>query len=279
MKRILRIIIPTFTAIASAAMAQQAYYKNPDALFSRRPDAAAPISHVQRFGPVGLSIDLIQPAFTMQIKGVEPGSPAMQAGLKQGMIIHSINGEKLADIDPRIQLGNMLTKAEATDGKIRMMVSNKPDSETRELLMQIPVLGQFSDTWPLNCPKSDKIVRNFAEYLKAGGNQGFASFGPLFLLSTGDESDLEHVRKWARSRPSKINGFHTWHSGLGNWALCEYICARATRMCCPRFRPWPTSSSNPRTTAAGATRHRSETSTTVAVAVTSTQAACMRRRC
>jgi len=222
MKRIFGIIIPTLTAIASTAVAQQDYYKNADALFSRRPDATAPISHVQRFGPVGLSIDLIQPAFTMQIQGVEAGSPAMKAGLKQGMIIHSINGEKLAEIDPRIQLGNMITKAEAADGKIAMVVSNKPDSEIREVVMQIPVLGQFSKTWPLNCPKSDKIVRNFAEYLKAGGNQGFGSFGPLFLLSTGDASDLEYVRKWARSQPSKIKGFHTWYSGLGNWALCEY---------------------------------------------------------
>lgn len=188
MKRIFAIIIPTLTAIFSAAVAQQTYYKNPDALFSRRPDVAAPISHIQRFGPVGVSIDLMQPAFVMHIQGVEAGSPAMKAGLKQGMIIHSINGEKLADIDPRIQLGDMLTKAEASDGKMAMMVSDKPGNEPREVLVQIPVMGKFSDTWPLNCPKSDKIVRNFAEYLKAGGSQGFGSFGQLFLLSTGDES-------------------------------------------------------------------------------------------
>ncbi len=222
MNRTVGIIIPTLAAIAGAAMAQQDYYKNADAMFSRRPDATAPVSHVQRFGPVGLSIDLIQPAFTMQIQGVEAGSPAMKAGLKAGMVIHSINGEKLADIDPRIQLGNMVTKAEATDGNMAMVVSDKPGGETREVLVQVPVLGRFSESWPMNCPKSDKIVRNFAEYLKAGGNQGFGSFGPLFLLSTGDENDLEHVKKWARSQPSKTKGFHTWHSGLGNWALCEY---------------------------------------------------------
>jgi hypothetical protein len=222
MKRILTLLLPALTAVTSTAVAQQSYYKSPDALFSRRPDPAAPISHVQRFGPVGLSIDLMQPAFTMNIKGVEAGSPAMKAGLKQGMIIHTINGEKLADIDPRVQLGDMITKAEATDGKIAMVVSDKVGGETREMLVQIPILGKFSETWPLNCPKSDKIVRNFAEYLKAGGNPGFGSFGPLFLLSTGDESDLEHVRKWARSRPAKIDGFHTWNAGLGNLALCEY---------------------------------------------------------
>ncbi len=214
--------IPAFVVLSGAAFAQQGYYTDPDALFSKRPDPAAPISHVERFGPVGIAIDLLQPAFVMQIKQVEPGSPAAKAGLKPTMTIHSINGEKLAKIDPRIQLGNMITKAEAADGRMVFLVSDKPDGETREVLVQIPVLGAYSDTWPLNCPKSDKIVRNLAERIKAGSQQGFANLGMLFLLSTGDESDLESVGKWARSRPKKVDGFHTWYSGLGNFALFEY---------------------------------------------------------
>ena len=214
-------LVACIALLPVVANAQQPYYKNPDALFSKRPDPAAPISHVERFGPVGIAIDLMQPAFTMHIKTVEDGSPAMAAGLKPGMIIHSINGEKLADIDPRVQLGNMITKAEADDGKMVMLVSDQPDAEPRPIAIQIPVMGSYSNTWPLNCPKSEKIIRNYAGYLKAGGKQDFA-LGHLFLLSTGDESDLEHVRQWARSRPKQGGNFHTWHSGLGNLALCEY---------------------------------------------------------
>jgi hypothetical protein len=221
MNQLFKFFVPALALISASAYAEPAYYKNPEALFSKRPDPTAPIAHVERFGPVGLAIDLMQPAFTMRIKAVEEGSPAEAAGLKPAMIIHSINGEKLADIDPRIQLGNLITRAEATDGKIVMQVSDEAGTEAREVSMQIPVLGTYSETWPLDCPKSDKIVRNYAEYLKAGGTQGFA-LGHLFLLSTGDESDLEYVRKWARSKPKEGVSFHTWNAGLGNIALCEY---------------------------------------------------------
>ena len=47
----------------------------------------------------------------MKIKNIEEGSPAAATGkLKPGQIIESINGQKLADIDPRIQLGNIITE-------------------------------------------------------------------------------------------------------------------------------------------------------------------------
>ena len=70
---------------------------------------------IDRFGPVGLGIELHQPAFVMKIKNVEEGSPAAATGqLKKGQLIESINGQKLADIDPRIQLAQILGAAVGT---------------------------------------------------------------------------------------------------------------------------------------------------------------------
>lgn len=181
------------------------------------------MTNLTRVGPIGISLDLLQPAFTMRISGIEPGSPAAATGqLKPAMIIESINGKKLADIDPRIQLGNWITKAEATDGRLVLRVADKPGGRNAGgVVVQLPVLGRYSATWPLNCPKSEKIVRNFAEYLKKpGANQGFAGIGMLFLLSTGEESDLEPVRKWARGRNGGSSA--PWHIGYGGLALCEY---------------------------------------------------------
>jgi len=84
------------------------------------------------------------------------------------------------------------------------------------------VIGAYSKTWPVNCPKSDKIVRNFADYLaKPDANPGFGGIGMLFLLSTGKEKALVPVRKWARSvahRPPT----YAWHLGYGGIPLCEY---------------------------------------------------------
>ncbi|HKK18198.1 MAG TPA: DUF6288 domain-containing protein, partial [Opitutales bacterium] len=200
----------------SLASAAESYYKEPS-LFSKRPSANKSLVTIDRFGPVGMSLDLIQPAFTMRIGSIEEGSPAAATGkLKKGQIIESINGEVLKDIDPRIQLAGMITKAEATDGKLRMAIRG----EAEPVVVQLPVLGAYSETWPLNCPKSDKIVRNMADYLGSPeGNKGISDIGMIFLLSTGDEKDLEVVKKWAREMtPSH----YAWYLGFAGIPLCEY---------------------------------------------------------
>lgn len=219
-----RHVLPFLLLLASLASQAQAnsFYKNEHGLFSLRPAADSRVVNLTRFGPVGLSLDLVQPAFTMVVSGVEPSSPAAKTGeLKKGQVIVSINGEPLKDIDPRIQLGNWITGAEATDGKLVLQVADKPGGKTRDVLVQLEVLGEYSETWPLDCPKSDKIVRDFAEYLKTkGSDKGFADIGMLFLLSTGDASDLEYVAQWARAH--KGQSTYPWHIGYGGLALCEY---------------------------------------------------------
>ena len=62
-------------ALASGLAAADSYYKEPP-LFSTAPSPEKSVSTIARFGPVGMGIDLIQPAFTMRIKNIEEGSPA-----------------------------------------------------------------------------------------------------------------------------------------------------------------------------------------------------------
>jgi len=141
-------------------------------------------------GPVGIGLELIQPAFTMRIIKVEPGSSAEATGkLKKGQIIESINGKTLKEIDPRIILGNMITDAEAKDGVLKMMVKDDPKGAAEAVVVKIPALGAYSDTWQVNCKKSDKIVRNFAEFLAKVDKPGYGA--ALFLLSTGEQGDLD----------------------------------------------------------------------------------------
>jgi len=210
------------TLFTASALTGATDYYTGESLFSTRPDVEDEVTHITRWGPVGMSIDLIQPAFTMRINGVEPGSPAAATGaLAEGDIIHSVNGEQLRDIDPRIQLGNWITAAETADGKLVLEVADADTGATREVTVQLEPIGTYSETWPLDCPKSGRIVRDLAEYLKSEGNEkGFADIGMLFLLSTGDESDLEYVAEWARSHQG--NWTYPWHIGYGGLALCEY---------------------------------------------------------
>lgn len=173
---------------------------------------------IDHIGPIGIGLELRQPAFTMHLVSVEPGSPAATTGkLKPGQIIESINGKVLKDEDPRIILGRLISDAEAKDGILKMMVKDKPDATAQEVIVKIPVMGTYSDTWPVNCEKSNKIVRNFADFLSKSP-MGYGS--ALFLLSTGEEKDLDVVRNWF-SKGGNAGGY-PWDTGYNGPAICEY---------------------------------------------------------
>lgn len=216
------LVLPAFLFAAAAAPADS-YYKEPP-LFSTAPNETASVTTLTRFGPVGMSLELHQPAFVLKVGDIEPDSPAAATGeFRKGQIIDSINGESLKDIDPRIQLGRMIEAAEAADGVLRFAIRDDADSPAREVVVRIPAIGAYSPTWPLDCPKSDRIVRDFADYLATpGSNKGFADFGMLFLLSTGDDRDLPPVREWVHSLADRRASGYAWHIGYGGLAICEY---------------------------------------------------------
>jgi hypothetical protein len=169
---------------------------------------------IRNFGPVGIGVTLKKPLFTMVISNVEKGSPAdATRKLKKGQIIESINGALLKDRDPRVILGDIITKAEATDGVITLKVKDLGD-----VVVNIPAVGSYSKTWPLDCPKSDKIVRNLAGLLAKQESPSWGS--ALFLLSTGDEQDLAVVKTWLSGRDTI--GSYPWHAGYLGIAYCEY---------------------------------------------------------
>jgi hypothetical protein len=169
---------------------------------------------VRNLGPVGIGINLVRPGMTMQIHNVEEGSPAAATGkLQKGQIIESINGTVLKDIDPRIILGDIVTEAEATDGKVVLKIK-----DLGNVTVQIPVMGRYSETWPLDCPKSDKIVRKLADLLAKEEKPQWGSV--IFLLSTGEEKDLDVVRGWMKNIET-IGGMN-WEKGYKGPGLCEY---------------------------------------------------------
>lgn len=225
--------IPTSSPLPQVG---QGFYKKPVLFNFSNPQEKSPKQFIDRFGPVGMSIELRLPPFQMVVGKIEKGSPAEKVKqLKTGQLIDSINGQTLKDIDPRIQLARMITHAEATDGKVRFMVRDNANGSPYAITVSIPILGAYSSSWPLNCPKSDKIVRNMAEWVKTHGSydldtQGWKSlngFGMTFLLSTGDESDLNHVREWIKDVVEKYKDegeilLKPWVFGSAALPLAEY---------------------------------------------------------
>jgi hypothetical protein len=135
-------ILPIITLIVGVSAAEPAfestYYKDWPlfSTYARETERTQPIEH---FGPVGIGIELLLPPFQMKVSRIDKGSPAEVSGkLKVGQMIDSINGQTLKDIDPRIILGGIITKAEATDGIVKFMVKEKPDAKAEN-----PEAGKF----------------------------------------------------------------------------------------------------------------------------------------
>jgi hypothetical protein len=236
---LLAMLFPVAGHCAAAEAPATGFYQQPP-LFSTAPAETASSQLIARFGPVGIGIELVQPAFVMKVASIEKGSPAESTGkLKPGQLIETINGRKLKDIDPRIQLGNIITAAEATDGAVKLMVKDTPEAAAQEVVVKIPVLGPYSKTWPLNCPKSDKIVRGFADYLaKPDSHQGFAGVGMLFLLSTGDDKDLTPVKQWVHGFVGKPAPEYAWVLGYGGIPLTEYYLRTGDPVALPVIQSW-----------------------------------------
>ena len=54
--------------LCSSTLAEgQSFYREPHGLFSTRPSETASLQSIDRLGPVGLGIELLQPAFVMRI--------------------------------------------------------------------------------------------------------------------------------------------------------------------------------------------------------------------
>ena len=116
------------------------------------------------------------------------------------------------------------------------MIADKAGGKAEEMIVRIPVLGAYSKTWPLDCPKSDKIVRQVADYLSSPeGNKGLAHIGMLFLMSTGEEKDLDVVREWART--AKAHSY-PWYVGYGGIGLAECYLRTGDPEILARIQEW-----------------------------------------
>ncbi|NNJ86804.1 MAG: hypothetical protein HKP20_06510 [Akkermansiaceae bacterium] len=206
------------------------YYKS-EPQFHMAPDPTAARYKIKRFGPIGVGLELRRPNFTMHIVNIEEGSPAAATGeLKKGQIIESVNGHVMKDEDPRVLLGNWITEAEANGGIVKLMVKDNAEAKAREVEVKIPALGSYSKTWPVDCKKTDRIIRECADFIAANKDScGMGLNGSvLFLLSTGEEKDLEVVRGWMKKfvanykKPAEGREVYPWFAGYTGPGFCEY---------------------------------------------------------
>ena len=202
----------------------QGYYTD-DFKYGTRPDPAS-----ERFfgviGTTGIKAR-VYPGVVLKVEEMMPGSPCEGKFAKQE-ILTGINGTALKGLDPFVAMGNALTKAEATDGKMVFDVTSADGKTQHKETVMIPVLGAYSKTWPLDCPKSKRIIDEAAAFYsdpKKFNQQGIpGALGCLFLLSTGDDQYLPSVKAYFDAFPKDVKaiGDHTWNNGYNGIACGEY---------------------------------------------------------
>ena len=163
---------------------------------------------------------------------VDAKSPA-DGIIAVGDVILGVGGAAFS-VDPRTEMGRALTAAETDAGGGRLRLTRWRAGMTEEVVLQLPVLGSYSQTAPFDCPKSQRILEQGCKTLGARmhdpgyGNQDPIprSLNALALLASGNSAYLPLIKQeaeWAAAYSSQ--SMQTWHYGYVMIFLAEYAIA------------------------------------------------------
>lgn len=178
----------------------------------------------------------------LTVADVTPGTPAARE-LRVGDVLVAVNGVKLEAPDPRPVLGNAITAAEAGDGKLTFNVERA--GKSGQVTIMIPVVGAYSATWPIDCPKTNQIIAAAAarsmKLIDPGNGADLnrtTAMHCMFLLSTGKDEHLAGVRKLMRASISGMDKArsHTWNNGYMLIAMGEYYLRTGDKAVLPQMR-------------------------------------------
>ena len=141
----------------------------------RGPDKNVP-GFLVNLGPTGGRAILKETSFV--VKYVFPKSPAHNKLHVDDEII-GVNGKRFTTKHvfgkqygmgyevgydgPIMDFGNAIEDSEGRDGILKLTLIR--NGEERTVDVHLPAIGRFSKTYPLNCPKSDKLVSSAMQYL------------------------------------------------------------------------------------------------------------------
>ncbi len=205
----------------------------------KKPTGIGPDREVTGFlvnlGPTGTRAILKENSFV--VKHVFAGSPA-DGPLEIDDEITGVNGKGFAKHTfgqfygmgyehgyegPIMDFGNAIEDSEGGDGTLKLDVirGGKPVSVS----VKLAAIGRFSDSYPLNCPKSAKLaadataylLNHTAEYTKQIHEEGTVG---LALLARGKMKEAEALAmQWTKLPDEKS---WTWYPSYRCIFLCEY---------------------------------------------------------
>ena len=123
--------------------------------------------------------------------------------LQIGDVVVGVDGAPFQK-DLSVRMGNAINNAEATTGALALQIVRQGKPLT--VKFQLPVLGNFSATFPYQCPKTRLIFLQACDYLarhqlahgswdpQGSGYASTSAFAALALLSSGDEKYQKNIR-------------------------------------------------------------------------------------
>ena len=192
-------------------------------------------SHTWNLGPTGAegwmhSSKLVTSnARQILVTKVTDETPA-DGVLQQGDVILGV-GDSLFSYDPRTEFGKAITNAETKAGAGKLHLTIFRDGNQKKVLLQLPVLGSYSDTAPYDCEKSRLLLeKGCAQLALKVSSPNYRSntiprcLNALALLASGNDDYLPIIRKeaeWASQYRSE--SFQTWYYGYVIMFLSEYM--------------------------------------------------------
>jgi len=230
----MKIILILFLNVSALAAAPKLEWQNPD--FTKGEQIPAGANHNWTLGATGargwiFSDKLVtSDARQIAIVSVAPDSPASQV-LQVGDVILGVGGKPFS-YDPRTEFGKALTAAESNTGMGELKLTRWRAGSTEEVIVKLPVLGDYSATAPFDCEKSKRILELGCEALAIRMETDAyprtqspitRSLNALALLASGNPKYLPLVKReadWASNFTN--NGMQTWYYGYVLSFLAEY---------------------------------------------------------
>jgi len=166
------------------------------------------------------------------ITKVEQGSPAANTFQIRDVIL-GVGGRPFS-FDPRTELGKAITSAESKAGAGKLRLTRWRAGKSDEVVLNLPVLGDYAATAPFDCDKSKLLLDQGWKALAARmSNPGYSemdaiprSLNALALLASGNPEHLPLLKKeaqWAARYSDK--SMQTWYYGYCMLFLAEYAIA------------------------------------------------------
>lgn len=143
-------------------------------------------------------------------------------------------GSDMRDLGSASNTQDPTAKAQMRDSKLvagsSMLDAGSSSLAHLQVELTLKVLGSYSSTSPIDCPKTDAIITQTADKIVELGSYGRINVGLMALLSTGEKKYIDHVgkviheAKWAKPDIElPITGSSvSWHRAYITMTLCEY---------------------------------------------------------